>query len=106
MADFDWLLRCLKLGYDIEYIPRTTMLYRIHQASVGAASFRSGQDLIERLEIFGTYCQESYATKQELRAVRMQVAYIAVKRVGKQLLAGHLQYSRSMLSVCWRALRG
>ena len=53
MADFDWLLRCLKLGYDIEYIPRTTMLYRMHSASVSSNSFRRGQDLIEQLEFSG-----------------------------------------------------
>jgi GT2 family glycosyltransferase len=106
MADFDWLLRCLKLGYDIEYIPRTTMLYRMHSATVSSNSFRRGQDLIERLEILGNYCDEGYFTKQKLRGVRAQTVYTALKRVTKHLFAGRLQYSGDMLSVCWRALRG
>jgi GT2 family glycosyltransferase len=106
MADFDWLLRCLKLGYDIEYIPRTTMLYRMHSASVSSNSFRRGQDLIERLETFGTYSDGSYLTKREFRAVRMQVVYTGLKRVVRQLAAGKLQDSGNVLSVCWRALWG
>jgi glycosyltransferase involved in cell wall biosynthesis len=47
LGDFEGLLRCLKLGYDIEYIPRTTMLYRMHPASVSSNSFKRGQDLSE-----------------------------------------------------------
>ena len=106
MGDFEWLLRCLKLGYDIEYIPRTTMLYRMHSATVSSNSFRRGQDLIERLEIFGSYCDEGYLTKREFRAVRMRVVYTALKRIVKQLSAGKLQDSGNLLSVCWRALWG
>jgi GT2 family glycosyltransferase len=46
LGDFEWLLRCLKLGYDIEYIPRTTMRYRMHSGSISSISFRRGQDLV------------------------------------------------------------
>ena len=106
LGDFEWLLRCLKLGYDIEYIPRTTMLYRMHSASVSSNSFRRGQDLIERLEILKSYCDAGYFSERELRAVRAQTVYTGLKRVGKQLFAGQLQDSGNMLSVCWRALRG
>ena len=106
LADFEWLLRCLKLGYDIEYIPRTTMLYRMHSAAVSSKSFRSGQDLIERLEVFGIYCDESYLTKRELRAVRLRVVHTALKRIVKKLAGGKLQYGGRLLSVCWRGLWG
>ena len=104
MGDFEWLLRCLKLGYDIEYIPRTTMLYRMHSSSVSSNSFRRGQDLIERLELFGSYRQEGYLTTREFRAVRMRVAYTALKRVVQQLAVGKLQDGGKLASVCWRAL--
>jgi GT2 family glycosyltransferase len=106
MADFDWLLRCLKLGYDIEYIPRTTMLYRMHSASVSSNSFRRGRDLAEQLELFGIYFHESYLTARELRAVRRRVVYAALKRIAKRLSEGGLQDSGNLLSVCWRALWG
>jgi len=104
LGDFEWLLRCLKLGYDIEYIPRTTMRYRMHPASVSSTSFRRGQDLIERLEILGTYCNEGYLSKQGLRAVRMRIVTTALKRMLKELAAGRIQGSRALWSVCWRAL--
>ena len=107
LGDFEWLLRCLKLGYDIEYIPRTTMLYRMHSASVSSNSFRRGQDLIERLELFGSYCHEGYLTTREFRAVRMQVVYTALKRIVKQLAAGKLQDSGKHSCQCAGArLRG
>jgi GT2 family glycosyltransferase len=104
LGDYEWLLRCLKLGYDIEYIPRTTMLYRTHPASVSSSSFRRGQDLIERLELFGAYCDEGYLTKRQVRAVRMQIIYTALKRIVKQLSARQLENSGNLLSVCRRAL--
>jgi glycosyltransferase involved in cell wall biosynthesis len=104
LGDFEWLLRCLKLGYDVEYIPRTTMFYRMHPASVSSNSFGRGQDLIERLELFDTYYDEGYLTNGELRVVRMQIIYTALKRVAKQLRAHKLENSRNLLSVCLRAL--
>jgi glycosyltransferase involved in cell wall biosynthesis len=106
LGDFEWLLRCLKLGYDIEYIPRTTMLYRMHPASVSSNSFKRGQDLSERLELFGIYCDERYLTRREFRSVRTRVVYTALKRMIKQLGAGKLQGIRNLLSVCRRAIWG
>jgi GT2 family glycosyltransferase len=106
MGDFEWLLRCLKGGYDIEYIPRTTMLYRMHSGSVSSSAFRRGQDLIEQWEIFKVYYSASYFTKRELFAVRCRIVYTALRRIIKQLGAGKLQHSGNLLSVCWRALRG
>jgi GT2 family glycosyltransferase len=106
LGDFEWLLRCLKLGYDIEYIPRTTMLYRIHSASVSSNSFRRGHDLIERLELLRTYCDENYLTRRECRAMGLRVVYTALKRTVKQLAAGKPRNSGSLLLVCWRALWG
>jgi glycosyltransferase involved in cell wall biosynthesis len=106
LGDFEWMLRCLKLGYDVEYIPRTTMLYRMHSESVSANSFKRGQELIERLELFRAYYRDSYLTEGELRAVRIGVFSTALKRIVKQLVAGKPQDSRNLLSVCWHALRG
>lgn len=103
MADFDWLLRCLKLGYDIEYIPRTTMLYRMHPASVSSNSFTRGQDLIERLEVFGNYWNENYLSERELHAVKRRIVYTALKRIVKRLGTGSMRDARNLLSVVGRA---
>jgi glycosyltransferase involved in cell wall biosynthesis len=105
LGDFEWLLRCLKLGYDIEYIPRTTMLYRMHSASTSSNSFKRGQDLVERLELFEIYHHECYLTAKEIRAVRLGVVNSALKRLVKRLATGRFQDSRSLLSLSWRALR-
>ena len=106
IADFDWLLRCLRLGYDVEYIPRTTLLYRIHSASVSSNSLRRGRDLIELLELFRLYYDESFLTERELWIERMEIIYAALRRMIRPLVTGRLQDSRILLSVCWRALRG
>jgi GT2 family glycosyltransferase len=106
IADFEWLLRCLKLGYDIEYIPRTTMLYRNHSASVSSNSFSKGRDLIELLELSESYYDESYLAKQELQGVRKKLIYTALKRMIKQLASGKLQQGGRLASVCWRAMWG
>jgi glycosyltransferase involved in cell wall biosynthesis len=104
LGDFEWLLRCLKLGYDIEYIPRTTMRYRIHPSSVSSISFKRGQDLIERLEIFATYCKEGYLSKKKYRAVRVRVIITALKRILKQLASGRIRGNEGLWSACRHAL--
>lgn len=55
LGDWEWLLRCLRGGWGVEYIPRTLILYRQHQASVSSKSFQTHQDIKEFLEIIPTY---------------------------------------------------
>ncbi len=52
LGDWEWVLRCLAKGFDIAYIPRTTMRYRQHGTSISSNSFREGRDLRERLRVF------------------------------------------------------
>jgi GT2 family glycosyltransferase len=51
LGDWEWLLRCLARGWSVEYIPRTLIRYRQHEASVSALSFRTDHDIRESLEI-------------------------------------------------------
>jgi hypothetical protein len=81
------------------------MLYRIHSASVSSNSFEREQGLIERLELFDTYSDEGYLTNGQLRVVRMQIIYTALKRMANQLGARKLESHLNLLSVCRRALR-
>jgi GT2 family glycosyltransferase len=55
LGDWDWLLRCLARGWSVEYIPRTLIKYRLHEASVSSRSFREDRDIRESLEIIGRY---------------------------------------------------
>jgi GT2 family glycosyltransferase len=49
LGDWEWVLRCHAKGFDIAYIPRTTMLYRLHSTSISSTAFREGRDLGERM---------------------------------------------------------
>jgi glycosyltransferase involved in cell wall biosynthesis len=51
LGDWEWLLRCLARGWSVEYVPRTLIRYRQHEASVSARSFRTDRDIRESLEI-------------------------------------------------------
>lgn len=55
LGDWEWLLRCLAKGWSVEYIPRTLIRYRQHEASVSALSFRIDRDIRESLEIIGRH---------------------------------------------------
>jgi GT2 family glycosyltransferase len=100
LGDYEWLLRCLRQGFDIEYIPRTTILYRMHDSSVSSNSFRIGQDLRERLEIFDTYLSNGYVDAATWRSVRWHVITSAMKRILKNCGRGQLTFPLQLLSVC------
>lgn len=106
LGDYEWLLRCLKTGYDIEYIPRTTMLYRIHGTSVSSMSFKRGQDLRERLDIFDQYFREGYLTPWEWRMARIRIGYLALRRTGKRLVSNEFDTAWQLVSVCCDAAAG
>lgn len=104
LGDFGWLLRCLKSKFDIVYIPRTTMLYRMHAKSVSSNSFRIGRDLIDRLEIFEQYFNEGYLGGRDYRKIRRRVAFDAVKRIAKQSAQGNVRQIAKLLQICRRAI--
>jgi len=84
LGDWDWLLRCLEGGYAIEYIPRSIMVYRMHESSVSAESFRSGRDLRERIRILGRY--DRYLMQEDRNALYAGVRRSAMRRLAKSLL--------------------
>lgn len=51
LGDWEWLLRCLARAWSVEYIPRTLIRYRQHEASVSTLSFRMDPDISESLEV-------------------------------------------------------
>ena len=55
LGDWEWLLRSLAHGWSVEYIPRTLIRYRQHEASVSALSFRMDHDIRDSLEIIGRH---------------------------------------------------
>ena len=106
LGDFEWLLRCLKTGYDIEYIPRTTMLYRMHETSVSGMSFKCGQDLRERLLIFDQYFKEGYLSLREWRIARIRIIYSALRRTLRRIAHNEPSAAWQLLSVCREGVEG
>lgn len=84
LGDWDWLLRCLEAGFAIEYIPRSLMVYRMHEASVSSESFRSGRDLRERIRILGRY--EQRMPQSDRNALYAGIRRSAIRRIVKSLL--------------------
>lgn len=100
LGDFEWLLRCLRAGFNVVYIPRTTMLYRQHSGSISSNYFRTGRDLSERLEIYRQYFDGGYLGYQEYRQMKLRLAYQAVKRATKQIARGNVENVPQLLRVC------
>jgi glycosyltransferase involved in cell wall biosynthesis len=90
VGDFEWLLRCLELGYSIEFIPRTTILYRQHPSSLSSNAFRDGLDLKETLRLYRKYHQTGFLTKPQWRSVQVRTASMAMRRMIKAGLRGEI----------------
>jgi GT2 family glycosyltransferase len=65
LGDCEWLLRCLAKGYGVWYLPRTTMLYRLHEGSISSHSFRIARDIKERLQVFAMMRSQGYISDDE-----------------------------------------
>ena len=84
LGDWEWLLRCLSKGFDIWYLPRTTMLYRQHSASISSNAFRSAIDVRERLRIFRLVAAGGFITKDGHRArVRLSITQLVRRALGR-----------------------
>ena len=79
LGDWEWVLRCLAKGFDIAYIPRTTMLYRQHSMSISSNSFRAGRDLCERLQILDIARRQEFINGAIYRA-RLRSTFLQISR--------------------------
>ncbi len=85
LGDWEWVLRCLRLGYDLVYIPRTLIRYRQHSTSVSSLSFRVHRDVTEALGIIQEYAGAlSRADLAKIHARRL--TYLA-RRLFRSLVA-------------------
>jgi glycosyltransferase involved in cell wall biosynthesis len=85
-GDWEWLMRCLRKGWAVEYIPRTLILYRLHAASVSSSAFRRHLDVLESVHIVREYA-EFLSSGEILRMHWRWVIYLA-RRLGKGLISG------------------
>jgi glycosyltransferase involved in cell wall biosynthesis len=77
-ADWDWLLRCLAGGWDIEYVPRTLIGYRQHGTSVSSQSFLTHRDILENLIVADRYGQ--YLTPSDVWRFHMRLETFVGRR--------------------------
>jgi len=83
-GDWEWLLRCLKRGWAVEYIPRTLIEYRQHSRSVSSNSFRKSRDIIESLGIVRKY--SDLMSAQELLNFHLRRQRFVILRIGRALI--------------------
>jgi hypothetical protein len=90
-ADWDWLLRCLASGWSVEYIARSTLLYRQHDRSVSSNSFRSGLDLKDKITVYSDFHQRGYLSTQALRKAERGLLYQMTRRTVVRAVRGDVQ---------------
>jgi len=86
-GDWEWLLRCLRSGWAVDYIPQTLIVYRQHGASVSSTSFRDHRDVSESLDVIKSYA--SYLTTLDVCRLHAARSWVLIRRTGKSLLQGN-----------------
>lgn len=93
MADWEWLLRILSQGFAVEYVPRTLLVYRHHDASVSTGSYAIGQDVLDALAIIDQYAPTAALPRGERAPLRALFAARGLRRLARQV--AHLQWSHA-----------
>jgi hypothetical protein len=99
-SDWAWLLRCLRRGWGVDYIPQTLIVYRQHTASVSSASFRDHRDVVEAFEIIQSFA--GYLTLRDVCRVHAARARALTSRLGRSLLNRNIDRARKALVLLLR----
>jgi GT2 family glycosyltransferase len=83
-ADQDWLMRGLSLGWGVDYLPRTLLVYRQHGASLSSRSFQVHQDLIEQLRLVRGY--GALLSRGEAFVFHARLAQFAARRAARAVI--------------------
>jgi len=83
VGDWEWLLRCLARGWSVEYVPRSLIVYRNHDASISSGSFRTHRDIREGLGVLRTFV--GYLSLSEITRVHAKRGYHLVRRVATSI---------------------
>ena len=99
-SDWEWLLRCLQRGWDVDYIPQTLIGYRMHAGSVSNASFREHRDVSESFDIIKLYAAS--LTRREVYRLYTRKAWYLTRRIGSSLLQPNPERARKALALLVR----
>jgi len=99
-SDWAWLLRCLRQGWGVDYIPQTLIVYRQHAASVSNTSFRDHRDVVESFEIVQSFA--AYLTLRDVCQWHAARARALISRLGRSLLNRNIDRARKALVLLLR----
>jgi GT2 family glycosyltransferase len=102
LGDWEWLLRCLARGWSVEYIPRTLIRYRQHEASVSALSFRMDRDIRESLEIIGRHV--AVLSRWDVLALHGQRMRSCSRRLARAVFQLDVRRATFVLQTSWVVL--
>jgi glycosyltransferase involved in cell wall biosynthesis len=110
LGDWEWLLRCLSKGYSVSYLPRSTMLYRLHGRSVSSRSFAEARDAKEKICILKMMREQGYLDRSDyrlgIRRLMRQLVRRAVVRAVRRDLAGVRSHSSLLFETGTNYVRG
>lgn len=90
MGDWEWTLRCLQNGWDIQYIPRSLCGWRQHASSYSAHSMRTVFYTQQQLQVIRKY--GTVLSKKEWLVWHGQQLYYALRRTGRALVVRNPQF--------------
>ena len=83
-GDWDFLLRLLGAGWDIEYIPTALMHYRMNPTGSSSISFRQHRDIYETLTVVQRH--QLVANPWQITTVHAANIWMLMRRLGKAVL--------------------
>ena len=85
-GDWDFLLRLLSAGWDVEYIPTALMRYRMNPSGSSSISFRRHRDIYETLTVARRH--HMVASPWQISIYHLGILWILVRRLVKAGLYG------------------
>jgi glycosyltransferase involved in cell wall biosynthesis len=94
-GDYEWLLRCLHRGWDVEFVEKNLIFRRHHAASVAGQSFLRHLDIRDYIRIYNRYA--SVLAPREIVRLHAQACVALVKRMVRSVLNRNM---RRFLGAC------
>ena len=102
VADWDWLVRALALGWSVRYIPRSLIVYRQSAATVSAASLHADRDIHEGLELIARH--RGFLRRSEFVDLHRRRAGYALRRAIRATLHGQWpRAAHALTTTAWVA---
>jgi glycosyltransferase involved in cell wall biosynthesis/SAM-dependent methyltransferase len=88
-GDWDFLLRLLKAGWDVEYIPTALMRYRMNPSGSSSISFRRHRDIYETLTVMQRH--HTVASASQISAYHANMMPVLFRRLVRAVVAGTVE---------------